>query len=266
MTNRLTNRLTTRMSTRTPTPTAVIRPWRHSKRVRRCRRGHWLRRSATATAAAVLAAFAVSLATPAVAQQEAKGGKDPAGGSRAASSSGPPIDLLCAAAVTQALAEPERARSFLSRARLAGWLPEVRFRAYRRFARTEGLSFDDTGTGGVVAPVDISAIDDVRYEWRATLDLSRIVFNPDELQAHSEALRMSDVRRDIQALVIRLYFERRRLLLESTTTPAAPPPGEGASVELRVVRVAEIEAQLDALSGGAFSGWDSGRREAAPGP
>ena len=178
---------------------------------------------------------------------------------------GPPVDVLCAAAVAQALAEPERARGFLTRARAAGWLPEVRFRVYRRFARTEGLSFDDAGAGGVVAPVDISAIDDVRYEWRATWDLSRIVFNPDELQAHAEALRMSDVRRDIQALVIRLYFERRRLLLDPTTTTGGDAPtadGRG----LRTERVAEIEAQLDALSAGAFSGWDSTRREAAPAP
>lgn len=178
----------------------------------------------------------------------------------------PPVDALCSAAVALALAEPERARSFLSRARLAGWLPELRFRAYRRFARTEGLSFDDPGSGGVVAPVDISAIDDVRYEWRATWDLSRMVFNPEEIQAHSEALRMSDVRRDIQALVIRLYFERRRLV--DAVSPADGANGGDARMQRaeKAVRVAEIEAQLDALSGGLLSGWGAARREAAPNP
>lgn len=174
-----------------------------------------------------------------------------------------PVDVVCKAAVALALAEPERARGFLNRARVAGWLPEVRFRVYRRFARTEGLTFDDTGTGAV-APVDVSAIDDVRYEWRATWDLSRMVFNPDELQAHFEALRMSDVRRDIQSLVIKLYFERRRLVIErfpsgSVTTSGATTDARAA--DRRTLRIWEIEAQLDALSDGAFSGGAGPRRE-----
>jgi hypothetical protein len=177
----------------------------------------------------------------------------------------PPVDVLCKAAVALALAEPERARSFINRARLAGWLPEMHFRAYRRFARTEGLTFADIGTG-TVAPVDISTVDDVRYEWRASWDLSRMVFNPDELQAHLEALRMSDIRRDIQSLVIKLYFERRRLLAEPVSTESRGPT-DAPGAEKRALRVAEIEAQLDAMSGGAFSnGGGLGRRQAAPAP
>jgi hypothetical protein len=173
----------------------------------------------------------------------------------------PSVDELCERAVEAALAEPERARSFVRRARLAGWLPETTFRVYRRFARTEGVTFEDPVTGAAV-PVDIKAIDDVRYEWRATWDLSRIVFNPDEISAHFEALRLADVRRDIQMLVIRLFFERKRLLLE-----AKEPRGEAGAAsptgsEKRRLRVLEIEAQLDALSHGAFSA----RRTSAPAP
>lgn len=183
---------------------------------------------------------------------------------------GPTVEALCAAAVRVAMAEPERAGSFVTRARLAGLLPEIRFRVYRRFARTEGLSFNDMSSG-TIAPVDISAIDDVRYEWRATWDLSRIVYNPEELQAHSQAMRMSDIRRDIQFLVIKLFFERRRLLQPGEQGPtgatpsnpaAAPPSGERAGDDSRALRVAEIEAELDALSGGLFSAATSARREA----
>jgi hypothetical protein len=156
------------------------------------------------------------------------------------------VDVLCRAAVALALAEPERARGFVSRARLAGWLPELRFAALRRFGRTEGLTYDAAG----VAPVDVDAINDVRYEWRATWDMSRIVFNPDELQAHLEALRMADVRREIQTLVIRLYFERRRLGSEGMNGTGR---GSADAAARRQLRIWEIEAQLDALSGGAFS-------------
>lgn len=172
------------------------------------------------------------------------------------------MDELCRAAVALALAEPERARSFIVRARAAGWLPELRFRVFRRFARTEGLTLDDTAA---TTPVDVSGVDDVRYEWRATWDLSRIVFNPDELQAHAEALRMADVRHDIQSLVIRLYFERRRLLASShrmgSGADAGGPDarsddGVGAAPETKEergrLRVLELEAQLEALSGVHF--------------
>jgi hypothetical protein len=161
-----------------------------------------------------------------------------------------------------ALAEPERARSFVSRARIAGWLPEFHFRLFRRFARTEGLTLDDTAAS---VPLDVSAVDDVRYEWRATWDLSRMVFNPDELHAHAEALRMSDVRRDIQSLVVRLYFERRRMLGGAATEDrrgGATDPQ--ADEERRRLRALEIEAQLDAITGGAFSRSGPEFQEASP--
>jgi predicted DNA-binding transcriptional regulator YafY len=114
------------------------------------------------------------------------------------------------------------------------------------------VTLEDPVTGAPI-PVDIKSIDDVRYEWRATWDLSRIVFNPDEISAHLEALRMADVRRDIQLMVIRLYFERRRLMSELTTSdaPSAQPPA--ITREKSRLRVLEIEAELDALSGGALS-------------
>ena len=168
-----------------------------------------------------------------------------------ATDTAPPVDVLCRAAVAMALAEPERARGFVSRARIAGWLPEFHFRIFRRFARTEGLTLDDTAA---TVPLDVSAVDDVRYEWRATWDLSRMVFNPDELHAHAEALRMSDVRRDIQSLVVRLYFERRRLLTGALSEDRRPAPSDPAAEdERRHLRALEIEAQLDAITGGAFS-------------
>lgn len=174
----------------------------------------------------------------------------------------PPVEVLCRAAVAMALAEPERARSFVSRARIAGWLPELHFRIFRRFARTEGLTLDDTAAS---VPLDVSAVDDVRYEWRATWDLSRMVFNPDELHAHAEALRMSDVRRDIQSLVVRLYFERRRLL-----SGGAAEDKRGGTIdpqadeERRHLRALELEAQLDAITGGAFSRSGPEFQEASP--
>ena len=52
---------------------------------------------------------------------------------------------------------------------------------------------------------------------------------------------MAELRRDIESTVNRLYFERRRLALES-----------GGNGWAHALRAGEIEAELDALSGGAF--------------
>ncbi len=167
---------------------------------------------------------------------------------RALAASDPPVEALRAAATALALAEPARARSLLERARYAGWLPEVRVRVDRRFSRSESADLGGSA-GATFAPVGIDSNNDVRYELRATWDLSRIVFNPDELAAQFQALRTADARRELESLVIRLYFERRRLKAES----AAADANDVATAMRLELRVAEIEAQLDALTGGAFT-------------
>ena len=173
---------------------------------------------------------------------------------RALAASDPPVDALRGAATALALAEPARARALLERARYAGWLPEVRVRVDRRFSRSESADLGGSA-GATFAPVGIDSNNDVRYELRATWDLSRIVFNPDELAAQFQALRTADARRELESLVIRLYFERRRLKAES----AAADANDVATAMRLELRVAEIEAQLDALTGGAFTRF--GRRD-----
>ena len=161
----------------------------------------------------------------------------------------PPIAALRAAATALVLAEPERAHSLIERARFAGWLPELRIMVDRRFARSESVDLGTPSDGAALAPVGIDSNNDVRYQARATWDLSKIIFNPDEIAAQFQALRTADTRREIEALVIRLYFERRRLKAES----AAADDLDMLPGSKRELRVAEIEAELDALTGGAFT-------------
>ncbi len=164
------------------------------------------------------------------------------------------VDAAClpavrTAAVARAQAEPERARSLVGRAGHAAWLPELRLRGEKRLGRSESL---DVRPGTAAAPtigrdaLGLDVFDDVRYEVRATWDLPRLIFSPDEVAAVQQALRMADMRREIEAQVNRIYFERRRLLVN----PAGGPPVEATGA---LLRVEELEAELDAVSGGAFS-------------
>jgi hypothetical protein len=147
-------------------------------------------------------------------------------------------------AVALALAEPERARSFVRRAGNAAWLPELRLRAERTLRRNESL---DDATATADSALGLATVNDVRYEARATWDLGRLVFSPDEIAAEYQALRMADMRREIESQVNRLYFERRRLLVHEDSG------GRAADDAHRVVRIEELDAELDTLSGGAFS-------------
>lgn len=168
---------------------------------------------------------------------------------RALAAEDPPVSALREAATALALAEPARAHSLLERARFAGWLPELRIMVDRRFARSESVDLGSPTDLSALAPVGIDSNDDVRYQARATWDLSRLIFNPDELAAQAQALRTADTRRELESLVIRLYFERRRLKAESAAADAL----DMLAGSRRELRVAEIEAELDALTGGAFT-------------
>lgn len=155
-------------------------------------------------------------------------------------------------AVSLAMVEPERARSYVSRARRAAWLPELRLRMDRRFGRRESLDVPSISTT-LTSPLGLDTVDDVRYEARVTWDLARLVFSHDELAAQSQSMHMAEMRRDLEIAVSRLYFERRRLRLDRASANASD------RTVRRELRLREIEAELDALSQGAFSQCTAGR-------
>jgi hypothetical protein len=181
---------------------------------------------------------------------------------RALAAADPPIGELRAAASALALTEPARARSLVWRARLAGWLPELRGRVDRRLARGESVDLGESLTTAL-APVGIDSDNDVRYELRATWDLAKFAFNPDEIAAHFQALRTADARREIESLVIRLYFERRRLKADLAAADVTDMAQSGIRLELRIE---EVEAELDALTGGAFTRLSRQRDTGKPEP
>jgi hypothetical protein len=164
-------------------------------------------------------------------------------------------------AVGLAMVEPERGRSYVDRARHAAWLPEIRLRLDRRLGRSESLDLPSTSTA-ITSPLGVDTVDDVRYEARVTWDLARLIFSNDELQAQAQTIHMAEIRRDIDVTLTRLYYERRRLGLERLPSGV----GERTVAMRREVRVHEIESELDALSGGAFSQCTAGRASAQGDP
>jgi hypothetical protein len=156
-------------------------------------------------------------------------------------------------AVQLAMSEPERARSYVTRAGHAAWLPELRVLVSRRYGRSESLDVNSSSTA-LTSPLGIDTVNDIRYEARATWDLGKLVFASEELAAQTQAMHMAELRHDIEATVNRLYYERRGLLLDLS---------EGRRENShRRLRESEIEAELDAMSAGAFAACVSGKAEA----
>ncbi len=156
------------------------------------------------------------------------------------------------AAVRHAGIDADLLASWRSRARLAAAAPEF-LAEYRRASATDRtLGAQSSGT------VDYSDLDlEDRYTARARWDLDRLVFNPDELRVAAEAIDVVELRQTVIDQVTRLYFERRRqqvLLLR-----AAGDLENRLGLELRIE---ELTASLDGLTGGWFSARLRGAAEA----
>lgn len=81
---------------------------------------------------------------------------------------------------------------------------------------------------------------------RATWELDRLIYAPDELRAARASLDLADWRERILVEVTALYFERQRLLLQVSLAPT--PLDLERTIEL-TVRLREVEGLLEAMTG-----------------
>jgi hypothetical protein len=151
----------------------------------------------------------------------------------------PRVWQLVKAALRFADADPDRARAMASRARMAGWVPALKLAVRRGLTRDlseyQTLETDRT---------NLSTDHDLVLEASLTFDLARLVFDHDEIALAREQRKAVQARAELARAVVALYFERRRLQLERDLL-------DGADL-VRAVRIAELEALLDAFTDGAF--------------
>lgn len=149
------------------------------------------------------------------------------------------------AAMRYAEVHPELIQSWRTRSRLAALGPQIRGE-YRYV-----YSIDQRGReGGGTAP---TLQDDEGYEHRPTAraqwDLDRLIFNPDELRVSNEIVDLVRLRESVLDQVTKIYFERRRLQVDLDLTP----PKDIAGRVRKELRLQELVADMDSLTGGYFS-------------
>ncbi len=160
------------------------------------------------------------------------------------------------AALTYAGIDPQEVRSWKSHAKWAAALPKVLVgydqKSSAEINNTIQDSISVSSAGVTVGPPD-SSLDQNNdfnrgFEVRATWDLGELVFNRDNLSISSESRSRTIVRNQVLDELHQAWFERKRLLLNMSDSPS--PTAK--------LKLEELEARLDSLTGGYFSQFNSG--------
>jgi hypothetical protein len=163
----------------------------------------------------------------------------------ALAASDPPISEVQRAAAEHDGVAPERLRAWVARPRSAAWLPRLSLEASRTDRDTRVI-----GVTGTVESDYLRLSPSTQFGLRATWDLDQLVFSRDEPAAAWTASRLVDRREERVRRATRLYFQRRllraRLALDPPLDVAARAEGEN--------QLAALTAELDAITGGLFSG------------
>ena len=133
-----------------------------------------------------------------------------------------------------------------SRARWSGLVPEVRLRGARIWdesARAEVLPSDALRTWD-------AARANLLLEARASFRLDRLVFADEELSVARLRLEQSELAQRLALRVVGTLAAWQRAWVEARAAPA----GSVAALEA-ALRLGELEAALDVLTGGWFASW-----------
>jgi hypothetical protein len=151
--------------------------------------------------------------------------------------------------------DPEVVRGWLRRSATFAALPEVTLDLGLGFDHDQGfLYLDEHGLSPVPGVVPIPVIDDAGEGRSLDLDLE-LRWDLPSLRMSSERIRMigeaqdlAELRQEVRTEVTRVYFDRRRLQVDQLLAP----PGDLTSRVEHELKIRELTALLDALTGGEF--------------
>ena len=161
----------------------------------------------------------------------------------------PTVGEVQSMAMIYSKTNPERIESWLSSVRKAYALPKVNVQYEKELDGSTRYDYlaDETGASPVRDYEQIENDDKVvvKLEWR----LDKLVMSSEQIRVLNESQKAVKIREQVMDEVTRLYFDRRRLQVEGLLNPSSSLNDE---IEY-VLRLQEMTANLDALTGGAFS-------------
>lgn len=157
----------------------------------------------------------------------------------------PSLAALQRAALRLADADAESVRGWSRAANLSAVLPIVKLVAEHDLERDEALDRyqDEPDRWGADTDRDYG------FQVSAQWNLAELVFNPDEVRVYGALANRASRREALLTVLIGYYYERRRLRLLEALEPA----GDLGTLLERRLRIDELTAALDALTGGMLS-------------
>ncbi len=167
----------------------------------------------------------------------------------------PPVREIHRAVVRSARLSNAKIHRWHAGSRLAALLPSFSFD--KDFSRANNIDIDRGSTSDhdqfIAGPEDL----DENWGFGVGWDLGDFIWSSAQTSIDSRDKLMVELRHDLLAEATRLYFERRRLILEF----ASVPPIDEADRLARMLRVDELTALLDGMTGG----WYAKQLEKQPG-
>ncbi len=163
----------------------------------------------------------------------------------------PSVNDVQQAALTYAAMHPEETENAKARSRWAAALPEVRFRVTKNADDEQKQLQRYNGPGTPTEPLSDTSTNDQKMEYQGEVrwKLNELAFSKWETKLVSENRQVAKQRQSILQSVTQVYFERRRAQVDLMLSP----PGDAAARTLAELKIAELTAELDGMTGGAFS-------------
>ena len=163
----------------------------------------------------------------------------------------PTVRAVQQAALKYSALSPEIFKGMRTRSRAQAALPQLTVRVTKDLDQ-EDRALTRFGETNNTQPQNISATvtngDDIQLYAEARWKLNESVFNYQETAVMRENRYSAKERQKLLQTVTQVYFERKRALLKMKPTK----PGSEAA-QLAQLKIAQIEAELDALTGGWFT-------------
>jgi photosystem II stability/assembly factor-like uncharacterized protein len=157
----------------------------------------------------------------------------------------PAIGEVQAAVIRYAEVHPEKIRRWRRQAALQALLPTLSLGVDHDRSRDVHVDEGAYPNFQLFETTDRNAALDVSINW----DFGELVWNDDQTSIDTRAKLMVELREELVDQATRTYFERRRL---QTRLLLQPPQEPQAAVE-QELRIAELTALIDGLTGGYFS-------------
>jgi hypothetical protein len=144
---------------------------------------------------------------------------------------------------------PEMVRAWSRASQQFAVLPRLQVEYYLREDWNQDFNYVTVGQDLQTTPTSIDEGQDYRILVRSQWDLSELVMSSDRIRVINETQDAVKLRDKLLSQVTRLYFDRRRHQVEMLLNPRPTLDGQ---VEDQL-RLLELTAGLDALTGGSFS-------------